>query len=54
MSQTITSLPRRIWAFLMAMVIMLIVLVSGFVSPAWAPILPVQRSYIQTAVDTSA
>lgn len=54
MSQTIMSLPRRIWAFLMAMVIMLSVLVSGFVSPAWAPILPVQRSYIQTAVDTSA
>ena len=30
MSQTITSLPRRIWAFLTAMVIMLGVLVSGF------------------------
>lgn len=54
MTQTIGSMPRRIWAFMLAMLLLFGVLLSGFVTPVWAPIIPVQRAYIQTTVDTSA
>lgn len=54
MTQTIGGMPRRIWAFILAMLLLFGVLLSGIVTPVWAPVIPVQRAYIQTTVDTSA
>lgn len=54
MIRSIGSVPRRACALLLVLLLSFGTLISGFITPAWAPILPVNRVYIQTSVDTSS